>query len=211
MEDFMETLQRSANHPIWMEKEITRYVYNSPLPYPAPGQSLIEIGQELAKKADIPENHWRQLGPFLTCLSPLSHIGPFLHAIDFWVPDGTVVLAAGDGRIVEFEEGYDTWGNDPNFMNQLNFITIKHQSLLGVEFSQYCHLEKGSVSYYGLKAGSIVKAGQPIAKVGKTGWTEGDHLHFIVVRPDDDSENPFGFKSLEIRFEGLDTAGYNGQ
>jgi murein DD-endopeptidase MepM/ murein hydrolase activator NlpD len=204
MDNFMDTLQRSANHPIWMEKEITRFLYNFPLPYLSSDQSLIEIGKELAKRAGIPEAKWLQLGPFLTYLSPLSHIGPFLHAVDFLVPDGTNVLAANDGRIVEFEESHDVWGNDPNFMDQVNHVSILHQSMLGTEISQYCHLEKGSISHFGLKVGSKVKAGQPIAKVGKTGWTEGDHLHFIVIRTDYDSDNSYGFKSLEIQFDVLE-------
>jgi murein DD-endopeptidase MepM/ murein hydrolase activator NlpD len=49
--------------------------------------------------------------------------------------------------------------------------------------------------------GSIVKTGQPIGFVGKTGWTDRDHLHFIVFRLEKDNpENSFGFRSLEIKF-----------
>ncbi len=72
------------------------------------------------------------------------------------------------------------------------------------EFSQYAHLETGSVSACGLKVGDAVKTGQLIGKVGKSGWTDRDHLHFIVFSDDDyewiGMSNPFGFKSFKISF-----------
>ena len=85
-------------------------------------------------------------------------------------------------------------GDDPEFRDQLNYLTIRHEN---GEFSQYCHLAKGSVSAMGLRKGSIVQQGQQIATVGKTGWTDRDHLHFVVFRAD---SNKFGFKSLKVRF-----------
>lgn len=50
-----------------------------------------------------------------------------------------------------------------------------------------------------IEIGQYVKKGQPIGIVGKSGWTDRDHLHFIVYRKD--KNFPFGFKSLKIKFE----------
>ncbi|KKT29210.1 hypothetical protein A3G55_02635 [Candidatus Giovannonibacteria bacterium RIFCSPLOWO2_12_FULL_44_25] len=140
----------------------------------------------------------RKIGPFLTAISPHSHKGPFRWAIDFLVPDGTIVLAAENGKVIELKENSNKWGASPKFRDLLNFVTVQHKD---GEYSQYCHLSKLSVSNAGLRIGSLVKKGQTIATVGKTGWTDRDHLHFIVFRGDADPKNSFGFKSLRVKFE----------
>ncbi|MDD3774177.1 MAG: M23 family metallopeptidase [Patescibacteria group bacterium] len=61
-------------------------------------------------------------------------------------------------------------------------------------------LAKNSVSRNGLKIGDKVKKGQVIARTGKTGWTDRDHLHFIVFRLDNQIGNNHGFKSLKPKF-----------
>ena len=198
----MEELIKYAAHPIWKRVETTKFFYSIPLPLRDP--SILSAGQILSR--GIPDGQLRKIGPFLAATSPQSHIGPFLHAIDFLVPDGTEVLAGKDGKIIEIVEGSDEWGDGPQYRDKLNYATIMHDSPDGSapEFSQYCHLAKGSVGNCGLQVGSVVKAGQTIAKVGKSGWTDRDHLHFIVFRNDlDCTENPFKFRSLEIKFDNL--------
>ena len=74
-------------------------------------------------------------------------------------------------------------------------MTIEHPN---GEFSQYCHLAKEAAARLGISPGTPVRKGQEIATVGKTGWTERDHLHVVVFRPDN---NPFGFKSHKIKFQ----------
>lgn len=108
------------------------------------------------------------------------------------------MLAAQGGKIIQLKETSDKWSSSPKFRDALNFLTIQHES---GEYSQYCHLAKFSVFDTGLRVGSVVKRGQVVAVVGKTGWTDRDHLHFIVFRNDHDAKNPFKFKSLRVRFK----------
>lgn len=145
----------------------------------------------------VPKGELYRLGRFWCASSPESHVGPFLNAIDFLVPDGTPVLAAADGVIVEIIDHHADWGESEEFRDQLNYVTILHDS---GEMTQYCHLAPGSVRSLGLRVGSRVKCGERIATVGKTGWTDRDHLHFLVFRLDDHPDNPFGFKSLRVEF-----------
>ena len=189
----MEELLKYANLEIWSIKESTSQVYHYPIS--VSDQEAIVAGQRLSQ--GNPKNELRKVGPFLTATSPHSHIGPFLHAIDFLVPDDTTVLAVQAGIVTEIIESNTEWGDGPEYRDKLNFMTIRH---FNGEFSQYCHLAQNSVSNYDLSFRSVVKAGQPIAKVGKTGWTDRDHLHFVIFRRDDSSENPFGFKSLQVEF-----------
>lgn len=99
---------------------------------------------------------------------------------------------------MELQEEHNEWGDGEEYRDKLNYLTIQHAN---GEFSQYCHLAQYSVRERGLRSGSNVRKLQAIATVGKTGWTDRDHLHFIVFRHDVDSKNPFGFKSLQVRFE----------
>lgn len=196
----MEDLAKQAGNPTWQINEATKLIYQ--LPVSPKDERAILVGRELTQ--GIPESRLRMVGPFLTASCPETHIGPFLHAIDFLVPDGTTVFASRDGEVNDVVECHDEWGNGPEFRYKLNYVTLKHHdSKTGMlEFSQYCHLFKGSVSTHGLRLGSKVKVGQPIGSVGKTGWTDRDHLHFIVFRLEKDNpENPFGFRSLEIKFK----------
>ncbi len=194
----MDELRQHAGNPTWQQVETSSLIYHYPL-------SLKDLPspEELAVLSrGIPAKDLRSVGNFLVTVSPESHIGPFNQALDFLVMDGSSVLAANDGRIVEVIDTFNEWGDNPEYRSRLNYLTIAH-TLPGrqVEFSQYCHLAQGSVRGFNLKIGSLVRAGQEIARVGKTGWTDRDHLHFIVFRGEPQSRiNPFGFRSLEIRF-----------
>jgi len=146
----------------------------------------------------VPKDELYERDVFWCAKSPQSHMGPFLNAVDFLVPDGTPVLAAAEGEIIEVVEGNTKWGDGDQYRDTLNFMTLEHR--FG-ELTQYCHLVKSSVTALGLRVGSKVKQGQHIATVGKTGWTDRDHLHFLAFRDDRrNQENPFGSKSLIPRF-----------
>jgi len=122
--------------------------------------------------------------------SPESHKGWQKSAVDFLVLDGTIVVAAQDGVVANFRDTLETYGNSKFFADLANFICLWHDiSPRKAEFSSYVHLRKGSVSSFGLKEGDKVKQGQPIAVVGKTGWTDKDHLHFQIFYVDFWNEN----------------------
>lgn len=190
----MEDFQKWAKSPLWDEEE-TKGEYHYPL------WIFLDEARKQGEKLAIgnPDDETYRRGPFVCAKSPDSHLGPFKHAVDFLVPDGTVVLAAADGVIVEVQEQSNSWGPTSEYRDQLNYLTVKHDN---GEYSQYCHLAKQSVARESLKIGSRVKRGDHIAEVGKTGWTDRDHLHFVVFRSAQ-NESPFTFKSLKIRFVDL--------
>ena len=118
----MADLQKSADHPTWLISESSKYIYKLPV---ALSQDEARVaGKNLS--AGIPAEQIRQVGVYTTATSPHSHIGPFLHAIDFLVPDGTEVLAALDGEIIEVVQGNTEWGDGSEYRDKLNFLTIKH-------------------------------------------------------------------------------------
>ena len=81
---------------------------------------------------------------------------------DFAAPKGTRVLAVADGHVV-----FAGWRNGYG-----NTVEIRHGG--GVS-TLYGHLSGFAA---GIRAGTRVKQGDPIAFVGATGWATGPHLHY---------------------------------
>lgn len=188
----MDELIKFKNDPIWNQRS-TKNLYRFPLPT---DKDFLEQGAKLA--IGVPKDEIYQIGQYFAATSPESHISPYKWAIDFLVPDGTEIFAANDGRIIEVVDVYNEWGETSEFRDKLNYLTIQH---LNGEYSQYCHLAQNSFQETGLKVGNSVAKGQLIGRVGKTGWTDRDHLHFIVFSTSYLSGNPWSFYSLKINFE----------
>jgi hypothetical protein len=94
--------------------------------------------------------------------------GDHLHSgIDFPVPEGTPVGAAGVGSVIF--AGYNSGGYG-------NLVVVQHR--LGYT-SWYAHLSSIAVS-----SGQAVNGGTRIGYVGSTGNSTGPHLHFEVRRYD---------------------------
>lgn len=89
--------------------------------------------------------------------------------VDIAASRGSIVRAAGDGKVVDATNRYRgqaAWGN---------VVVIDHGHGL---VTRYAHLDR-----YKVKKGDAVKAGQPIGRVGSTGRTNGrPHLHFEVIQ-----------------------------
>lgn len=82
--------------------------------------------------------------------------------IDYAAPQGTPVVAAGDGKVVKATR------NAPSG----NYIVLQH----GERYqTKYLHLSRFAKT---LKTGQRVKQGQVIGYVGATGWATGPHLHY---------------------------------
>lgn len=61
--------------------------------------------------------------------------------------------------------------------DEANYLTIVGEDGLEVLL---LHLERGSLE---VRPGQRVERGQRVGRVGRTGWTCGDHLHVQLQRP----------------------------
>lgn len=194
---------------LWREEE-SKGKYCLPISH---FENAIEVGRLIAAQSNPPTDPGRlyEVCGFLAEDSLESHRNESKQAIDFLVPDGTPVIAAADGIIIEVVISNDQWGPSEEYANFQNRITISHDN---GEFTQYIHLAKGSAEEICVPGvGKIfkrVKKGQQIALTGMNGWTTGPHLHFSVFRLLTEEEimkqkkpNPIKWKSLKPRFVSL--------
>ncbi len=94
--------------------------------------------------------------------------------VDFMVPEGSPILASAGG-IVVYSDYHPQYGN---------MVEIDHGNDI---VTRYAHASRLLV-----KVGQIVRRGQEIAKVGNTGRSTGNHLHF-EVRYKGIAQNPTRF------------------
>ena len=124
--------------------------------------------------------------------NPKAHYSHFKEAIDFILPEGSFVLAAKTGVVIDIKDCYKKGGKNVKYANKVNYITIKHSNN---EFSQYVHIKyKGML----VKVGDKVKEKQPIALSGNTGFSTAPHLHFHVLKF---NSSEIGWESLKPRFK----------
>lgn len=104
---------------------------------------------------------------------------------------GKPVLATADGTVIGVAmDNADNAKNAPVSLSaQPNIIRIQH----GQTESQYYHLQKGSAT---VRVGDKVKKGQQIAAVGNSGVTTGPHLHFMVMKLNQELTLPVTFSGL---------------
>ena len=80
--------------------------------------------------------------------------------VDYAAPEGTPVMALGDGVVVE--KGYNKAAG--------NYVKIKHNSVYTTGYNHFSRFGKG------ISKGTRVAQGQIIGYVGKTGYATGPHL-----------------------------------
>lgn len=96
--------------------------------------------------------------------SPTAGASSFHQGIDIAAPGGSDILAAEGGKVIH-----------AGFLgNAGNAIMIEHDNGL---VTQYFHIKENGIK---VKKGQKVSKGQIIAKVGSTGVSTGNHLHFGV-------------------------------
>ncbi len=96
-------------------------------------------------------------------------------AIDFALPEGTPVLAARRGKVMQVQGNFTENGTDPlRDRQRANFIRILHED---GSMAVYAHLRANGVL---VRSGQQVEAGQRIGLSGNTGYSTAPHLHFVV-------------------------------
>ena len=98
-------------------------------------------------------------------VNPILGFSMMHKGVDFGVPTGTPIMAAGSGAIEKAGEN-GAYGL---------YIRVKHD---GVHSTAYAHL---SALAKGIHAGTKVKQGQVIGFVGESGRATGPHLHYEVL------------------------------
>jgi murein DD-endopeptidase MepM/ murein hydrolase activator NlpD len=116
-----------------------------------------------------------------------SHQG--IHALDFEMPEGTEVVAAREGVVVDVKEDSNTGGLTDSFRDKGNYVLIYHRD---GTFGSYFHLKQNGAL---VSAGQAVKRGEVIGLSGNTGWSSAPHLHFEVLLPSVDSK-----KTVPVKF-----------
>jgi murein DD-endopeptidase MepM/ murein hydrolase activator NlpD len=107
-------------------------------------------------------------------LDPFTGRNAMHEGVDYVVPLGTPITAAAGG-IVVYSDLHPQYGN---------MVEIDHGNEI---ITRYAHASKLLV-----KVGQVVKRGQELAKVGSTGRSTGNHLHF-EVRYKGMAQNPVRF------------------
>ena len=120
-----------------------------------------------AKKAlmKTPINGARLSSSFGMRKHPILGFNKLHRGTDFAAPEGTPVMASGDGIVIR-----SRWCGGGG-----NCVKIKHNSTYS---TVYAHLSKFAS---GIKEGVRVKQGRIIGYVGSTGMSTGPHLHYEVI------------------------------
>lgn len=113
--------------------------------------------------------------------------------LDFYLPQGTPILAARSGTVTEAESRYNRSSFKRSFMSRCNYVYIRHGD--GQE-SVYAHLARYSVR---VKVGQRVRQGQVIGLSGQTGYSTYPHLHFGVYDSDDNNIRPIFNTELPLK------------
>ena len=97
------------------------------------------------------------------------------YAVDFSVPEGTPVMAARGGVVMEVASDFAGAGLDrEKFGNRANLVRVVHDD---GSMAVYAHLALESTV---VSVGQRVRTGQHLADSGNTGFSTGPHLHFSV-------------------------------
>ena len=126
-----------------------------------------KIGQSVKKALmKTPINGARLSSPYGMRKHPIDGYNKMHKGTDFAAPEGTPIMASGDGVILK--AGWCGGGG--------NCIKIKHNATYQ---TVYAHMSKFA---RGMGKGLRVKQGQIIGFVGSTGKSTGPHLHYEVIR-----------------------------
>lgn len=110
---------------------------------------------------------------------PVSGISKLHEGLDFAAPAGTAVYATGDGVVVSAQR-LPGFGNCVEIDHGYNYV------------SRYAHLRDIEVV-----VGDEVKRGEMIGRVGSTGKSTGQHLHYEVIFKEE-NQNPVNYFFMDL-------------
>jgi hypothetical protein len=124
-----------------------------------------------------------------------THLEANFYALDFALPEGTPVLAARSGVVVDVQDGFHRGGLDPELLQRANLVAIAHAD---GTLASYGHLRAG----IRVAEGDTVARGQLLGFSGSTGFSAKPHLHFHVGKRLMGGEN----RTIPVRLRARDGA-----
>lgn len=107
-----------------------------------------------------------------------THYEDSMYSVDFFISEGTPVVAYKAGKIMAIKEDSNTNCYDDGIAiencTHANYVVIDHGDFT---FSYYLHLQQNSVD---VEVGDSVGAGHQIGKIGNTGYSTEAHLHLEI-------------------------------
>lgn len=116
-----------------------------------------------------------------------------IHAVDIAMPEGTPVLAARAGVVIDIENFHVRGGREADLLDKANSVTVLHED---GSMARYVHLNTGQYTW----VGQAVEAGAHIGYSGNTGYSSGPHLHFVVQRAALSAAGALELVSLPVTF-----------
>lgn len=101
---------------------------------------------------------------------------PNWYAVDFALPQGTPVLAAREGMVMQVQRDVIEDGLHDLATGGGNLVRVLHAD---GSMAIYAHLAPDGVA---VRAGQIVRTGERLGASGNTGFSSAPHLHFAVQR-----------------------------
>ena len=115
------------------------------------------------------------------------------YAVDVVMPERTPVVAARAGVVIDIENFHVRGGRDQELLDKANAVTILHED---GTMARYVHLDAGQYAW----VGEQVQAGTHIGYSGNTGYSSGPHLHFVVLRTQQNSDGSISYASEPVKF-----------
>jgi len=176
--------RRMAGLPLRTVLAVQATVALNGLPAPTPQQRLdLQLravpGDPAARVQDVPYALPFTAAPVRISQGPgggsSHHDAGNQHALDFALAEGTPVLAARPGVVMEVRDGFGAGTDAPGQdREQVNLVRVLHAD---GSMAVYAHLLAGAMAVH---PGQQVATGQPLGRSGNSGFSSGPHLHFVV-------------------------------